>query len=990
MGYRFAAAFARIERPPERRRSESTRATTFEPMFRRLWDSLYSIACGLKKDETAASKTRQRIEALAPPRLGSVHPVHSANPIVVFQSFRRTPQGVTIQALDTCGAQVATGFVTSIAPLGGGWFVACAEGGCSYRVQMAEEQVAIFHRLLSACRAGDFLLPAPATDVVGRGFAVGSHSVHFRFANEAGQLLVSSPIVRLEPLGNGYYVIHTQSGSQYRSRLGASDLTEYASKRTPTGMAPEVPAVSPTPNLHSSTTSDDSEQTAVAALPSQRPDRSAQAVVPAAAVRGNVPEAAARNGLRWLGASETLRVGGLTLPGGLIYTTEGKPDIEEASCVDLQLPIGQTIASEEVPHFHPRFANLSPAQRARYLSWLARGRDDPSAEPGIVFLFYFGLERRLLTERNDTDALIPEIRRLLLLCPDYMFQQYGHGLIAYIVAGNLETAGEEQCRYLEHCSSRHVIAGPSLNVALAWHHLQGRPLSAYWAQCVAAQDARAQQFYPFGAQVEDEFRRLYALEYQRRFRDGLIPKAGKRKVTIEYGPASPSLSNLAYGSDRLPRLKLPHVLDRAAQFQPLCELWLECVEALRILSYRIAAGAVSGTADYYEALPPSLREGVKHPDASRWMQFFGEEARDDRWAIVQVSKLAELRGFLPGTKLTRSDSRTIATTAEFMGLAVEPCPCRPPRTFRWEEAVTLFRPACAPGHVLEGGFERVASLLELGLAVAAADSSPNQAEIDCLQRRLEEQQDLLSARDRESLEALWRLYLSNAPVVRTPSAYAHWTSEDERIAVIDFLITIAIVDGSPTAEERSALKSAGRAIRLTATMVKQRLERALPEQDDPITVRRARCLPGGEAIPDRLNIAPAALVLDQERVVAIRRETEVVQRMLGEAILYEGDSDESIQVGKDIPMCEAEARPGSVTGECFAGLAIRYHGLLLALLAAASWPTAEFQAMVRNHGLYPSAAIEAINEWSYEALGDVLIEAGEPLVMNLEIVKEAA
>ena len=85
----------------------------------------------------------------------------------------------------------------------------------------------------------------------------------------------------------------------------------------------------------------------------------------------------------------------------MVYVSDGKPREDEASCIDLSLEIG--IPAYEAPGslgYYPTYAKISPNQRANYLRWLSSGRVDPLSDIGYAFLFFYGLERRLLLERQ--------------------------------------------------------------------------------------------------------------------------------------------------------------------------------------------------------------------------------------------------------------------------------------------------------------------------------------------------------------------------------------------------------------------------------------------------------------------------------------------------------------------------------------------------------------------------------------------------------------
>ncbi len=87
--------------------------------------------------------------------------------------------------------------------------------------------------------------------------------------------------------------------------------------------------------------------------------------------------------------------------------------------------------------YWPSYSDMSPRARAAYLAWLAGGRNNPRVYIGYVFVYFYGLERRLVTEtsRNPENAveyrrLTGEVRRLLeIYRGNHSFRQYATGLL---------------------------------------------------------------------------------------------------------------------------------------------------------------------------------------------------------------------------------------------------------------------------------------------------------------------------------------------------------------------------------------------------------------------------------------------------------------------------------------------------------------------------------------------------------------------------------
>jgi hypothetical protein len=106
--------------------------------------------------------------------------------------------------------------------------------------------------------------------------------------------------------------------------------------------------------------------------------------------------------IRWYGKGEKVSVGDYVLTDPLIYLAPGPAREHEASCIDATLPIGRPI--DEQPGslgYYPHYAGITRRQRANYVQWLSHGRCQPLSDIGYAFLYFYGLERRLLIEQKD-------------------------------------------------------------------------------------------------------------------------------------------------------------------------------------------------------------------------------------------------------------------------------------------------------------------------------------------------------------------------------------------------------------------------------------------------------------------------------------------------------------------------------------------------------------------------------------------------------------
>ena len=295
--------------------------------------------------------------------------------------------------------------------------------------------------------------------------------------------------------------------------------------------------------------------------------------------------------LRWNRSGEPISVKGYLLRDPMVYTSAGKPAEPDASCIDLSLEIGKPAweAAGALGH-SPTYATITPIQRANYLSWLANGRVRPLADIGYAFLFFYGLERRVLIDRAEPSAILSECLQLL---KTYTFSSSFDGYLSRFVAFTLARSGIHR---LDEKSFKDVFEksrlqrhSDCLDVALAWFFKKSIPLPAPWAMRVARQDPRSPISFATD-RLPDQFKSLFESRYRERFGAGLVLKAPSRNRPHGYVPASPSL--LGDGGEPATsnmRIGIPYVLGVASQLTPLVAIWSSVRPRAQLPELRAAA-----------------------------------------------------------------------------------------------------------------------------------------------------------------------------------------------------------------------------------------------------------------------------------------------------------------------------------------------------------------------------------------------------------------
>jgi hypothetical protein len=136
--------------------------------------------------------------------------------------------------------------------------------------------------------------------------------------------------------------------------------------------------------------------------------------------------------VQFYGLRTELRLDGKVLVGPLVYHVDGTlREPFDASLIESGLPVARSakIYTAELPYW-PSFRGCSAEQRRKYLDWMLEGRSAPDIEVGYPFIYFYGLERRVLLDGTDHGAVFSEVLRLLSIYrSSNSFQRYATSLL---------------------------------------------------------------------------------------------------------------------------------------------------------------------------------------------------------------------------------------------------------------------------------------------------------------------------------------------------------------------------------------------------------------------------------------------------------------------------------------------------------------------------------------------------------------------------------
>ncbi|MEM8835870.1 MAG: TerB N-terminal domain-containing protein [Planctomycetota bacterium] len=405
--------------------------------------------------------------------------------------------------------------------------------------------------------------------------------------------------------------------------------------------------------------------------------------------------------MRWFGQDSELEVGGFKLNGPCVYASSdvdnGYLRASDPSEILLHAPVRRPHDAMSEMRYWPWYARIEPEHRFEYLSWLSANRSSLPPNDGYLFLYFYGIERRLLVDEADRTWGLQEIVRLRKLdeprratSEGRSFRNYSTGLLWFEIARTPNLFDASAFGLVERLTERWT---PELLTApLAWLVAKERPLPASIARQIAAADPAAQRSV-VTKRVPEEFNELFETRYLDAFGgEGVSLRVSKRQAWHTYRPASGGLEEA--------RMRVPNPMGIKSQFKKLPDLWNSCVADLRKLSR--VSGSVDGetlSVDAWEAMPEELRVDVDHPLTGSVVEILTQDTGDDTseddgagvtaTAMVPAGHFAEMIGIERRPKLTATQSRKVATTLEHTGYGIVPDARITPIRYGWDDPIAV-------------------------------------------------------------------------------------------------------------------------------------------------------------------------------------------------------------------------------------------------------------------------------------------------------------
>ncbi|MBN9028803.1 MAG: TerB N-terminal domain-containing protein [Rhizobiales bacterium] len=674
-------------------------------------------------------------------------------------------------------------------------------------------------------------------------------------------------------------------------------------------------------------------------------------------------------GAEWIAPGKAITVATLTISGGMFYLggvlgKQGRLNENENCLVNPALTVGRGRDPAGVSMgYWPSYGGMSPDARRSYLEWLAGSRSNPGDYIGYVFLYFYGLERRLLLDQDATDgeAVLAEVRRLL--------DVYGHNGSFNRYATELLTAaelrsGEPSTQFLERVESNGYEVPAAIKIALGIRVRDERPIEADLMLRFALTHPETSVRTP-AKRVPALLQELYHLEFAKLYPSGYRPRAGRtKKLKKHYQACSGS-----FGLDiKVLGGEVPDITDREEPIRIARRIFNDCMEQLN--DYSRTLGRLPG-------LEPNLLAISKLPEALRLTAANG--LAGDPLATIrryteaavetQITFLAGLVGLDMGQNPGKAKLRDLSQALSSFGIGSTFDPAFAVRSSAGDDKAILF-PISQPLSAEASEAYRIQQLsVMLGMLVGHADGVFHELERKALLDRIAGADDL-SPDEKRRLEAEMRLNEGDAARLDEWFKRLKDVPESGREVIAAELVSLASADGDLHADEVRKLEVIFKRMGIDHTFLYERLHASASSQYSV----------GAPPIPSdasKSKAFPSRSQIDLSRLQSIRSETRITSNVLADIFV---DEDE------DVVISPSEVVMDVRQSELFEGLEQRYGAFLSEILQRPSWSKEDFEHLARDASLMPGAAKEAINDWSLDRFDELMIEGDDELDVNQHLL----
>lgn len=675
---------------------------------------------------------------------------------------------------------------------------------------------------------------------------------------------------------------------------------------------------------------------------------------------------------KWIPIGQHIEVAGTTITGGMVYvgTTTHFGNTPDPSLIATNKPVAKYgDYTERQFSYWPSYSEISDSARRAYLNWLAGGRKDPEAEIGFVFLFFYGLERRVLVDaqadpiaKAELPVIAQELQRLLKIYgpASGSFRSYAGQLYDWISMSDCA-----ESLYLKPVPTfpKSYDVPVYIRLALGQAAIDSAPVPATLALAWIKHAPNISLRTP-ATRCESEFSRLFTLRYHEKFVEGLQLPRNKTKLKFQYRPASAGL--MRNGETKLSFGDIPDVTVLTGPLKKLQEIVESTTKELESYSRYLSKNLEGSTElEGILLLPPLL-----WPDnLTLALKSIQSGMVDGEIAMPYQRLLSALNA---KSVLTRDKAVTLAKALESMGIGIEPNLLGGAKLPKPEDTVVLFDiPVGANISPITQAYQIAVLTLQLASSIAAADGDFDAKEAALLRAQIQSWAHLTPYHIRRLLAQLRLLVISPASLTSLKKQIETLDTETKKI-LGSFMATVAQSDEKVTVEEIKMLEKIYKVLGIDSKRVFSDIHAASPD------------IPSATSTTKKTEIS--TFKLDPARIAVLQQDTAKVSALLANIF------NEEAQVSTSSPSSEVAIEQDdseTITKQSYLlGLDESHDALARMLLSRPQWNREELLDVASDLDLMLDGALERINEAAYDVHDIPFTEGDDPIEVNAEVLEK--
>lgn len=660
--------------------------------------------------------------------------------------------------------------------------------------------------------------------------------------------------------------------------------------------------------------------------------------------------------MHWIPQGKQIELNGYTISSGMLYIGSKVRGAVDPSFINTR----KTATSFSDYHvrlmgYWPSYSEISGDARGAYLAWLAQGKNDPNTDPGYVFLYFYGLERRILIDYPDGMVGVDEVHQIRCEV-ERLLSVYGENSasIRSYFSGfiNLLLVLEAEKNRLYQIPIPMMYDDGEIPFYLKTYLGQcandGIPMSPDAAYLWVMHDTCITKRTPV-MRCGKEFKALFSLKYQAMFGQGIQLPNNNARLHVSYHPASSSLADVQ--SKFKFWKELPDVTEIPAIKRKLQMLVDKCtVELDRFSRYVGKNGDVDLHKRSLTFLPFELIASIKENSLSIIQQLLLEKGS------IVMSVPDVLQEVLREERPSKEALQSLAKTLEFKGIGMEPDVIAYLYDLSAKDSILLFPlTASIPENRMEGNYLLNVLVVELAVAVARSDGSIDESESEAIHQHIltlqgvSEYQLMRLRRHHEFLQhvSLQESFIKKKLKAVPPSDIA------KLLASVNHVV---LADGVIDSTEIQFLERLYRYLNINSSELYHHIQ-------NPTEIIRT-------------DGSDANGAIDFDRVDSLKKESAELSSILSE-IFKDDESEQSLEANTETTVNNDEHNPLDLDDT---QLVFFTH-----ILSRSTWTRAELQNLANEHKLMLDGILELINENALEKFGIPATEGDDTIEISDEL-----